>query len=101
MRIRRDDNVKILSGKDRGKQGKVTRVFPGAERLIVEGVNVRKKRVRPRRQGAKGQVVEFAHPIHASNVLVVCGECKSPTRIGIRRDGAQKSRVCRKCHSAL
>lgn len=68
MHIKKGDTVKVLTGKDAGKTGKVLRAFPQANKVLVEKVNLKKKHQRARKQGAKGQVVEMAHPIHASNV---------------------------------
>lgn len=101
MRIKKGDIVLVLSGKDKGKRGKVQKVFTAQNRLVIEGVNVRKRRVRPRRQGEKGQTIETAIPIHASNVLLVCGQCQRPTRIGAPMHEGKKVRVCKKCSVPL
>lgn len=102
MKIRRGDMVQVLSGKDRGKRGPILRVDQGAGTLVVEGLNLKKKHTRPRRRGEKGQVVEFAAPLPASRVALVCPHCQKAIRIGYRLlpDG-KKERWCRKCQATL
>lgn len=101
MKIIKGDQVKIVTGKDRGKTGKVLRVFPGTDRLVVEGLNVFKKRSRPTKQGAKGEVIEVSRSLHASNVMLLCGNCKQATRVGMRTDGDTKVRYCKKCEATV
>jgi large subunit ribosomal protein L24 len=101
--IRKNDNVVVTTGKDRGKRGRVVRVVPEKNRVIVEGVNVIKRHTRanPQRQ-IKGGVVEREAPLHASNVQLVCPECGKPTRIGRRVLGdGRKVRICRKCEGVV
>lgn len=101
MKIRKNDQILIVSGKDKGKKGKVLQVFPKTDKIVVEGLNLRKKHVRPRRQGEKGQIVESASPLHASNVKVICAKCKKPSKIGYKiPDGGKKYRVCKLCGQA-
>jgi len=101
--IKKNDTVKILSGKDRAKTGRVLKVVPDEERVVVEGINVRKKHRRPRRQGEKGQTIMIPMPIHVSNVMLVCPSCSKPTRA--KRTpaggGARKLRICRKCKAEI
>ena len=101
MKIKKNDNVIAVAGKDKGKQGKVLKVFRLGEKVIVEGLNLRKKHQRPRKQGEKGQVVEMAHPMHISNVLLYCPSCKQGVRIGAKVNGANKLRVCKKCSKEI
>ena len=101
MRIKKGDTVQIITGKDRGKSGKVMRVNPQQERVIVEGLNLYKKHVKPRRQGEKGQVVEVPRPIHASNVLPWCGSCRKGVRVGMRGEGSSRTRYCKSCNTAI
>ncbi len=102
MKIIKGDNVKVLSGKSRGKTGKILEVHTKNDKVVVEGVNMQKKNVRPKREGEKGQIVEFNAPIHISNVQLVCPKCSKPTRIGfVRSDKGDKTRICRKCETAL
>lgn len=100
MKIKTGDNVKILSGKDAGKQGKVIQVLKRKETgqffVVVEGVNMRKKHLKTRKKGEKGQVLELAAPLHASKVMIIDPSSKKPTRIGYKRDGENKVRVAKK-----
>jgi large subunit ribosomal protein L24 len=97
MRIKKGDSVKIIKGKDRGKPGKVLKVFPDEDRVLVEGMNIFKKHVRPRRQGEKGEIVQVARPISVSNVALVCSQCSRATRVGYHFQDGKKIRYCRKC----
>ena len=101
--IRKNDNVVVTTGKDRGKRGRVVRVVPEKNRVIVEGVNIIKRHTKANPQrNIKGGLVEREAPLHASNVQLVCPECGKPTRIGrkILGDG-RKVRVCRKCEGVV
>ena len=104
--IRKNDNVLVVTGKDRGKRGRVLKVVPkenGRIRLIVEGVNMIKRHTKPNpRQGVKGGIVEREASLHASNVQLVCPECGVQTRIGHKTLGdGRKVRVCRKCEGVV
>lgn len=99
MYIKKGDQVKIVAGKDRGKSGNVLRVIPGENRVVVEGINLFKKRTRPKKQGEKGETVLLPRPIHVSNMLLVCKNCKKPTRVGFQTEGEKKSRYCKKCQA--
>jgi large subunit ribosomal protein L24 len=99
--VRRNDNVLVITGKDRGKTGVVRQVIPKKGRLLVEGVNLMKKHQRPTQQGGvpvPGGIVVKEAPIHASNVMVVCKECAKATRTSVRlRQDGVKVRVCKRC----
>jgi len=97
MKIRKDDTVLIISGKDKGKKGKVLKAFPKKRKVLVEGVNIRKKHIRPRREGEKGQIVEIPTPIDVSNVKLICLKCKKATRVGYKIMEQKKYRICKKC----
>jgi len=101
MEIKVGDTVKVITGKDAGKESRVARVFPKQDRLIVEGVNTAKRHQRPRGRTMQGGVVDKDLPIHASNVMIVCPQ-DGPVRIGHRfyEDGT-KHRVCVKCKGEL
>lgn len=101
MKIKKGDNVKVLTGKDRGKTGKVITVDPGNERVTVEGLNLYKKHVRPRRQGEKGQLISVPRPLHVSNVLPVCASCGKAARVGHRMEGDTKVRYCKSCNATI
>ncbi len=107
MRIKKGDTVIVRRGKDRGtkdkpKTGKVLHVFPGRNRLIIEGVNIISRHSRPTRTNPKGGVVRKEAPIHRSNVALYCKSCSAPTKVGFKfidegKDHASKVRVCRRC----
>jgi large subunit ribosomal protein L24 len=105
MRIKKGDNVKVTKGKDRGKTGKVIQVFPETGKVVVEGANLMTKHMKTRRQGEKGQKLEFSGPINAANVQIVCPKCAKPTRIGMKTlesAGAKhKARFCKKCKEVI
>ena len=102
MDIRRDDMVVVLSGKDKGKQGKVLKADPKAGKVVVEGVNVAKRHVRPRKQGEEGGIIKKETPIYVCKVMRVCPKCSKPTRPAHRftADG-KKVRVCKKCGAEI
>lgn len=101
MKIKKGDTVKMLSGKDRGKTGKVLHVKPKEETVSVEGLNIRTKNVKPRRQGDKGQRIQFPAYVAASKVMLVCPSCGRSTRIGGVREGEKKMRQCKKCKATF
>ncbi len=102
MKLKKGDTVKVLSGKDRGKRGKVLRVLPKEERILVEGVNVKKRHRRSRRQDRKGEIVLLPAPFPASTVQLICPKCSQPTRVGMRQEpSGTKVRVCKKCREAI
>ena len=101
MKLKKDDNVKILTGKDKGKTGKVIAVFPHENRLTVEGANMFSKRARPRKQGQKGEIVRISRPLQASNVMLLCPNCKKPARLGVRVEGNKKLRICVRCKATV
>ena len=101
--IRRNDNVLVVAGRDRGKRGRVLRVIPASNRVVVEGVNFVKRHTKPNPgRNIKGGIVEREASLHASNVQLVCPECGAATRIGrqILGDG-RKVRICRKCEGVV
>ena len=97
MKIRKGDTVLIISGKDRGKTGKVLKALPKERRLLIEGVNLRKKHIRPKKEGEKGQIIRMPSPIDVSNVKIICSKCGKPTRVGYRIEDDKKYRICKKC----
>jgi large subunit ribosomal protein L24 len=107
MKIKKGDTVLIITGKDRGKQGTVSRAMPQDNKVIVEGLNIVKKHVRPQGQTRQGGVIEKAMPIHVSNTMLICTECGEPTRVGLDRRpmGSDQKlrpvRVCKKCHKVI
>ena len=106
MKIKKNDKVKILTGKDSGKTGKVLQIFPTDGRLSVEGLNILIKHLRPQKRGEKGQRIEFPGLINISNVILVCPKCGKDTRVSYKtvklEDGKNKKfRVCKKCEETL
>jgi len=97
MKIKKGDTVLIISGKDRGRKGKVLESFPKESRILVEGINLRKKHQRPRRAGEKGQIITLPAPIDISNVKLICSKCGKPTRVGFKIVESKKFRICKKC----
>lgn len=97
MKIRKGDNIRVISGKDRGKTAKVLKVFPKESRILVEGLNMRKRHRRPKQQGKKGEIINLPAPMHVSNVMVVCAKCGQVARIGYKVEEDKKFRICKKC----
>ncbi len=100
FKIRKDDMVEIIAGKDKGKRGNVIRIIRDKDRVIVSGANLVKKAMKKRSQQDRGGIVEVEAPLHISNVMIVCKKC-GPTRIGYKLDGDKKIRVWRKCGDTL
>ena len=101
MNIKKGDTVRVLSGKDKGKEGQVVRSLPSKQRVVVEKVNMVKKAMRPTQQNPQGGISSVEAPIHVSNVAIVCPECKQATRIAIKREDGKKIRYCKKCGKAI
>lgn len=107
MKIKKDDLVLITTGKDRGRKGKIFKSLPKERKIIVEGLNIVKKHLRPKRQGEKGQIVEVPRPIDVSNVKLICPRCKKPVRVGYKiikgknKKENKKYRVCKKCKQEI
>ncbi|MBQ2797802.1 MAG: 50S ribosomal protein L24 [Ruminiclostridium sp.] len=101
LHVKTGDNVQIISGKDKGKQGKVLEVSIKEQKVIVEGRNLVTKHVKPRRQGEQGGIVKAEAPIYACKVMPVCPKCDKPTRVGHEIKGEKKIRVCKKCGAEL
>jgi len=107
MNIKKGDTVLIITGKDRGKEGLISRAMPQVSKVIVEGRNIAKKHIRPQGQTRQGGIIEKAMPIHVSNVMLKCTECGQPTRVAHDRrplgtDGKLRSvRICKKCQKVI
>lgn len=100
-RIKSGDLVRVLRGKDRGKKAKVMAVLPKEGRVVVEGANMIKKHVRPRRAGEKGQRVSIPAPMNIANVQLICPSCKRGTRVGVVRSEGTAQRVCKACGAPI
>ena len=107
MNIKKGDTVLIIAGKDRGKQGIVSRALPQVNKVIVEGMNIAKKHIRPQGQTRQGGIIEKAMPLQVSNTMLICTECGKPTRVAHERrpmgsDQKMRSvRVCKKCQKVI
>ena len=102
MFVKKGDKVKVIAGKDKGKEGEVIRVIPETQRVVVEKVNLVKKHQRPSQKNPNGGIATVEAPIHASNVMIVCPSCKKPARFGsVRNEAGKKVRVCKKCGKTL
>ncbi|HEY8525996.1 MAG TPA: 50S ribosomal protein L24 [Acidimicrobiales bacterium] len=102
LKIRKGDRVRVLTGKDRGKEGEVMRAFPRSGKVIVDGVNIAKKHQRPTQANQQGGIIDKDMPIPVSNVALVCPSCGKPTRVGFKVDASgAKARICRKCEGEI
>lgn len=102
MKVRKNDTVVVLAGKDRGKTGKVRRALPKKERVVVEGLNMIKRHSRTRRAARQAGIIELEAPLPISNVQLICNKCGRPTRVGVRiLEGGRKVRVCKSCGEVL
>lgn len=104
MKIKKGDQVLVKAGKDKGKKGKVQKVFPAIDKIIVEDIQLAKKHIRGRKEGEKGQVIQIPQPLSVSNVALICPHCKKSTRVGYRQISDKKKskvRFCKKCQEAI
>ena len=101
MRIKKGDTVKILSGNDKGKTGEVLEVIPKTNKIIVKGVNIRKKHIKPRKQGEEGGIISAECAIHSAKANVVWPKCGKATKIGYVEEKGEKVRVCKKCGAKI
>lgn len=99
MKIKKGDTVLIIKGKDRGKSGVVIKALPKKNKVIVEGLNLVKKHLKPKRAGEKGQIVSIPAPLDVAKVKLICPKCKKPTRVGYEFQNDKKFRKCKKCHN--
>ena len=102
MKLKKGDTVKILLGKDKGREGKVTKIYAKKDKILVEGLNIYKKHVKPKGEGQKGGIVEISRPILASKAALICLACKKSAKVGyiITKDG-EKQRICKKCKGII
>ncbi len=102
MKIRRNDTVLVVVGKDRGKKGKVRKALPAKGKVTIEGVNMTKRHSKARGAARQAGIIELESPLDVSNVMLICGKCSKPTRVGFRflEDG-KKARVCRSCYEII
>jgi len=101
LKIKKNDTVVVLSGKDKGKQGKVLGTVPSEGKVVVEGCNMVTCHIKPRKQGEQGGILQKEAPIYACKVQKVCPKCNKPTRIGHKVEGDKKVRICKKCGAEI
>lgn len=102
MKIKLNDTVSVISGKDKGKTGKVTRVYPKDAKVLVQGVNLYRKHLKKQSDKNPGGIVSLERPLPAANVMVICPKCRKPSRFGLKRETGQAVyRVCKRCHQPL
>ncbi len=97
LKVKKGDTVKVLSGNDKGKTGEVLEVMPKTQKVVVKGINMKTKHVKPRRQGEEGGIITREFPIHMCKLSVVCPKCGKAVRIGFEMDKDNKVRVCKSC----
>lgn len=101
MKIKKNDLVRVIAGKDNGKEGKIIQILPKENKVVVDGVNKSIKNLKPRTKDEKGKQIEYFVPIDVSNVELICPLCKKPTKIGYKIEGKNKNRMCKKCKAVL
>jgi large subunit ribosomal protein L24 len=97
MHVRRGDKVRIIAGKENGREGKVLRAYPEKQRVTVEGANMLMRATRPTQKAPQGGILQMEGTMHVSNVMLICPNCSQPTRVGRRREAGSRVRVCKKC----
>jgi large subunit ribosomal protein L24 len=100
FKLKKEDTVQVITGKDKGKRGRILKILRNKDRILVEGINIVKKARKRKNQQDRGGIVEIEAAIHSSNLMIVCKKC-GPTRIGYKFDEDVKSRICRKCGEVL
>jgi len=101
MFVRKNDTVVVLSGRDKGKEGKILSADPKSGKLIIEGISVNKRHKKPRKQGQPGGIIKIETPIYAAKVMRVCPKCSKPTRHAVKVTAGSKVRVCKKCSAEI
>jgi len=101
MKIKKGDKVKILIGKDRGREGTVEVVLAKEKKVLVAGLNIYKKHTKPTKEGEKGGIIEKSRPIDIAKVALICPKCQQPTRVGYQVTGGEKQRICKKCKAII
>jgi large subunit ribosomal protein L24 len=102
MKIKKGDKVKMLTGKDVKKTGKVLKIFPKKQKVVIEGLNLRIKHMRPKKEREKGQKIQFPASVNISNVMLICSKCSKSTRVGYKiLENKKKVRICKKCGETI
>ncbi len=97
MRIKKGDNIIMISGKEKGKRGKVIKVLPAENKAVIENINLKKKHQKPKTGGKKGEKIETPRPVSVSSVMLICKNCEKPVRVGYKILDGKKIRICKKC----
>jgi len=101
MKLKKGDEIIVIAGKDKGRKGKIEKVFSKERKVLVPGINLVKKHLKPRKEGEKGGIVEIAKPLDISKVALVCPKCSKPTRVGYLITKDSKERICKKCRQTI
>jgi len=101
MKLKKGDNIKVIRGKDKGKDGKIDQVFPKLGKVLVTGVNMYKRHLKARSQTKPSEIVTLTKPLPEENVILICPKCKKQTRVGYKIEKNVKSRICKKCNSEI
>lgn len=101
MKIKKGDIVLVISGKNKGKKGKILKAFPKERKVLIEGVNLMKKHQKPKKTGQKGQIIQKPAPIDVSNVKMICSKCNKAVRLGCKIVNDKKYRICKKCNKQI
>lgn len=101
MKLKKGDEIIITIGKDKGRKGKIEKIFPKDNTLFIPGLNIVKKHMKKRDEKNPGGIIEVSKPIKISNVALICPKCNRQTRVGIKVEGNEKIRICRKCDQSL
>lgn len=101
MKLKKGDLVKIVTGKDKGREGKIEKVLPQIKKILVQGVNQYKRHLKARAQGQKSEIAMITKPLAEASVALICPHCKKQTRIGFKMEKNDKIRVCRKCDKKI
>ncbi len=101
MKIKKGDTVLVISGKNKGKKGKILRAFPKEKKILIDGINLMKKHQKPKKTGEKGQIIQKPAPIDVSNVKMICPKCSKAVRLGYKIVDDKKYRICKKCNKQI
>ena len=101
MKVKKGDTVLIASGKDKGRTGKIIKSFSKENAVLIEGINLKKKHIKAKKQGEKGQIILTPAPLNISNIKIICPKCQKATRIAYKVEKGQKHRICKKCKSQI
>jgi len=101
MKIKKGDTVLVISGKNKGKKGKILRAFPKEKKILIDGINLMKKHQKPKKTGEKGQIIQKPAPIDVSNVKMICPKCNKAVRLGYKIVDDKKYRICKKCNKQI